>query len=79
MDKAGVPRIRLHDLRHTYITLARNAGVDLEVAAHRAGQDPRVTALIYSAVTMPRQRKAAKSLDELTDTPLKTPKGEPEA
>lgn len=63
--KAGVPRIRVHDLRHTYITMARDAGVDAEVLANRVGQDVRVTMRIYSQVTEARQRKAALSLEEL--------------
>lgn len=62
---AGVPRIRVHDLRHTYITMARDAGVDAEVLANRVGQDVRVTMRIYSQVTEARQRKAALSLEEL--------------
>lgn len=62
---AKVPQIRIHDLRHTYITLARDAGLDAEVVAHRVGQDVRVTMQIYSKVTEARKRKAAKSLGEL--------------
>lgn len=62
---AGVPHIRVHDLRHTYITMARDAGVDAEVLANRVGQDVRVTMRIYSQVTEARQRKAALSLAEL--------------
>ena len=63
--KADVPRIRLHDLRHTYITLARDAGLDAEVIANRVGQDVKVTMQVYSQITEARKRKAALSLDEL--------------
>ena len=59
--------IRVHDLRHTYITLARDAGLDAEVVAERVGQDVRVTMKIYSKVTESRKRKAAKTLGELLD------------
>ena len=48
------------------ITLARDAGVDAEVVAQRAGQDVRVTLQIYSKVTEERKRRAALSLNELT-------------
>ena len=65
IQKAGVRRIRIHDHRHTYITLARDAGVDAEVVAQRAGQDVRVTLQIYSKVTEERKRRAALSLNEL--------------
>ena len=67
LASAGLPRIRVHDLRHTYITLARDAGVDAEVLANRVGQDVRVTMRIYSQVTEARKRKAALSLAELTN------------
>ncbi len=67
VEAAGVPMIRVHDLRHTYITLARDAGLDAEVVAERVGQDVRVTMKIYSKVTESRKRKAAKTLGELLD------------
>ena len=35
--KAGLPRIRLHDLRHTYATLALVAGVHPKVVSERLG------------------------------------------
>jgi integrase len=63
----GLRYIRIHDQRHTYITTARDKGIDLEVVADRAGQDPRVTASVYSHVTEARKKKAALSGDELYD------------
>lgn len=63
--KAGLPMIRLHDLRHTYITLACDAGLDVEVIANRVGQDVRVTLRVYSHVTEARKRKAAVALSAL--------------
>ncbi len=68
----GIPYIRIHDQRHTYITTVRDRGVDLEVVANRAGQDPKVTASIYSHVTEARKKKAALSAQELY--PVKTSK-----
>ena len=65
VKKAGVPRIRLHDLRHTYITLARDTGLDVEVVADRVGHDVRMTTAIYSQVTDNRKRKAARDLEDL--------------
>lgn len=62
---AGVPQVRVHDLRHTYITMARDAGLDAEVIANRVGHDVRMTMAVYSKVTEERKRKAALSLDEL--------------
>jgi integrase len=37
VDKAGVPRIRLHDVRHTYATIALDSGVDLKIVSERLG------------------------------------------
>jgi integrase len=61
----GIPYIRIHGQRHTYITTVRDRGVDLEVVANRAGQDPKVTASIYSHVTEARKKKAALSAQDL--------------
>ncbi len=67
LASAGLPRIRVHDLRHTDIALARDAGVDAEVLANRVGQDVRVTMRVYSQVREARKRKAALSRAELTN------------
>jgi integrase len=37
VDRAGVPRIRLHDVRHTYATLSLDAGVEPKVVSDRIG------------------------------------------
>ena len=37
VKKAGLPRIRLHDLRHTYATLALSAGVHPKIVSERLG------------------------------------------
>lgn len=57
--------IRFHDLRGTWVTLARDAGVALEVVADLAGHDSRFTAQIYSEVTEARRQRAALELDDL--------------
>jgi integrase len=35
VDRAGVPRIRLHDVRHTYATLSLDAGIDPKIVSDR--------------------------------------------
>jgi integrase len=41
---SGLPRIRLHDLRHTHATIALRAGVPVEVISERLGhEDPAFT------------------------------------
>jgi integrase len=56
----GVPRIRLHDLRHTWATLALQAGVPTKVVAERLGHaSTRITEDIYQHVTPTMGRDAA--------------------
>jgi integrase len=47
--RAGVPRIRVHDLRHTYATIALRAGVHPAIVSERLGHSS-------IAVTMQRPR-----------------------
>ena len=48
VGKAGLKRIRLHDLRHTYATLQRNAGQPIEVISRVLGHaSPIVKMKIY--------------------------------
>jgi integrase len=37
VDRAGVPRIGLHDVRHTYATMALRAGVNPKIVSRRLG------------------------------------------
>ncbi|MHA6622890.1 tyrosine-type recombinase/integrase [Pseudonocardia sp. DLS-67] len=37
VDRAGVPPIRLHDVRHTYATMALRAGVNPKIVSERLG------------------------------------------
>ena len=55
-----VPRIRLHDLRHTYATLALKAGVHPKVVSERLGHATvGVTLDLYSHVVPSIAREAA--------------------
>jgi integrase len=63
---AGVPTIRLHDLRHTMATVALEAGVHPKVVQERLGHSSiSVTLDIYSHVAPSMQRDAADKLDGL--------------
>jgi integrase len=43
-----LPRIRLHDLRHTWATLALSAGVDVKIVSERLGHaSAKITWDIY--------------------------------
>ena len=57
---AGVQRIRLHDLRHTYATIALKSGVHPKVVSDRLGHTTvGITLDLYSHVTPAIAREAA--------------------
>jgi integrase len=59
-DKAKLPHIRVHDLRHTYATLALEAGVHPKVVSERLGHaNTGITLNLYSHVTEGMDRAAA--------------------
>ncbi|MEE3125588.1 MAG: tyrosine-type recombinase/integrase [Actinomycetota bacterium] len=75
LRKAGLPHIRLHDLRHTYATLALEAGIHPRVVQEQLGHSHvSVTLGIYSHVDvklhasaadlMAAQRRAAREAGE---------------
>jgi integrase len=58
--RAGIKRIRLHDLRHTYATLALKAGMHPKIVSERLGHATvGVTLDLYSHVTPSIARDAA--------------------
>jgi len=66
LAKAGLPRIRVHDLRHTSVSLALDAGGRLEVVQERHGHSSiRVTADVYSHRYAGADAAVADALDEL--------------
>lgn len=67
-DRAGAPRIRLHDVRHTYATLALDAGIDLKIVSDRLGHaNVYVTAQIYGHRSTGRDRDAAERVARLVE------------
>lgn len=61
--KAGVPRIRLHDLRHTHGTALHAAGVDLKTIAERLGHSQiAITAQYYVHPGLGPQAEAVRRL-----------------
>jgi integrase len=58
--RAGLPVIRLHDLRHTYATVALGAGVHPKIVSERLGHaTTAVTLDLYSHVTPTIDAEAA--------------------
>ncbi len=63
--RAGLPHIRLHDLRHTHATLLLQAGVHPKVVQERLGHSSiRVTLDTYSHVMGGLQEAAAQRFDD---------------
>ncbi|GAB1694297.1 tyrosine-type recombinase/integrase [Krasilnikovia sp. M28-CT-15] len=60
VDRAEVPLIRLHDVRHTYATLSLDAGVEPKVVADRIGHaNMAYTLTIYTHRSTGRDQPAA--------------------
>ncbi|MGH3489582.1 MAG: tyrosine-type recombinase/integrase [Actinopolymorphaceae bacterium] len=65
-DRAGVRRIRFHDLRHSCATLLYEQGVPIENIQDVLGHSsPTITKMIYVEVTEKVQRAAVDRLDYL--------------
>jgi integrase len=67
VDRAGVPRIRLHDVRHTYATLAMDAGVDPKLLSDRLGHDLTVMLQVYTHRSTGKDRDAARMMAGLIE------------
>jgi len=66
LRRAGLSRIRFHDLRHTAATLMLSRGVHPKIVAERLGHStPMLILSVYSHVTPTMQRAAADELDAL--------------
>ena len=64
--RAGLPRIRFHDLRHTHASLALAAGVHPKVVSERLGHaDIALTLNTYSHAIPALQETAAKLVADL--------------
>ncbi len=66
VDHAGVRRIRLHDVRHTYATLARDSGINGKIVTDRLGHaNETVTQQIYTHRSTGQDREAAETIASL--------------
>lgn len=61
--RAGLPRIRLHDLRHSYATAALKAGVPMKVVSDRLGHaNIAITSDLYTHVDAATDQQAANEV-----------------
>lgn len=66
LKELKLPRVNVHSLRHTNISLQIAAGVPLKVVSARAGHsDTKVTANIYTHMLQSSNRAAADKLGEI--------------
>ncbi|MEU8246500.1 tyrosine-type recombinase/integrase [Nonomuraea sp. NPDC048916] len=58
--REALPRIRVHDLRHTHATILLMGGKPVKVVSERLGHaDPAITLRVYAHVMPGNQREAA--------------------
>ena len=63
LELAGVPRIRLHDIRHTYATIELEGGTNPKIVQERMGHRSIATTLdLYTHVSVDLQQAAADHL-----------------
>ena len=66
LQRAGLEPIRLHDLRHTFATLALQNGVDIKTVSGMLGHfDAGFTLRTYTHATDRMQEKAAETIGNL--------------
>lgn len=72
LKRAGLPKVRFHDLRHTFATLALQNGVDVKTVSGMLGHySAGFTLDTYAHVTTQAQRQAANIMGHiLSDTKL---------
>jgi integrase len=70
LKRAGLPRMRFHDLRHTSATLLLGRGVHPKVVSEMLGHTRISTTLdLYSHVSMTMQQQAAEAFDAILAAP----------
>ena len=66
LERAGLPKVRFHDLRHTFATLALQNGVDVKTVSGMLGHySAGFTLDTYAHVTTQAQRQAANTMGNL--------------
>ena len=63
-DKAGVKRIRIHDLRHSHVSLLIDMGFSVVAIGDRLGHESERITLDYAHLFPSKQDEMAKQLNE---------------
>jgi integrase len=65
IKEADIPKIRIHDIRHTHATLMLEAGASLKEVQERLGHSSiKITGDIYAHVTPRIKEKSAQKFSE---------------
>jgi len=73
LKKTHLAPLTIHDLRHTYASLARKSGADLRYVQKTMGHStPTITANIYSDLYADELDQVATNLDQLHATEIQT-------
>ena len=79
LERADCKRVRFHDLRHTFATLALENGMDVKTLSAMLGHVSATTTLdIYTHITSDMQRAAAASIDRSIGKAALREEAEPE-
>ena len=71
-EKAGLPHIRVHDLRHSYASMLINKGTDIQVISRLMGHGSTdITYKIYSHFYPETNYTAIEGIDDLMTVPKK--------
>ena len=63
LERAGIPKVRFHDLRHTFATIALQNGVDIKTVSGMLGHfSAGFTLDTYAHVTTAAQKEAAQTM-----------------
>ena len=66
LGRAGLPKVRFHDLRHTFATLAIQNGVDVKTVSGMLGHfSAGFTLDTYAHVTTAAQKEAARAMEKV--------------
>jgi len=65
LKKAGLPRLRFHDIRHTSAAIMLNSGVDVFVASKRLGHaKPSITLDVYGHLLISAENGVANIMED---------------
>jgi integrase len=65
-EKAGVKRIRLHDIRHSHASLLIDLNFSVLMISERLGhEDPSITLKTYAHLFPTKQNELVERLDEI--------------